>query len=111
MSKKAINLSFAPRLRLANQTEKLFRYCPILRFEIDRGCIRPPGALAGETPWDTGLGDGNRYGPDLGRAIGGTGADAEETGCPVFFRLPCGGIWFEGCLPRAVERESPFVLF
>lgn len=40
ISKKANNLNFAPRLRLANQTEKLLRYCPIRRFDIERGASR-----------------------------------------------------------------------
>jgi hypothetical protein len=40
ISKKANNLNLAPRLRLANQTEKLLRYSPSLRFDMERGSMR-----------------------------------------------------------------------
>jgi hypothetical protein len=40
ISKKANSRNLAPRLRLANQTEKLLRYCPMRRFDIERGIIR-----------------------------------------------------------------------
>jgi hypothetical protein len=38
ISKMAKILNFAPRLRLANQTEKLFACRPSFRFDNTRGC-------------------------------------------------------------------------
>lgn len=95
INKKASNLNLAPKLRLANQTEKLLRYCPMRRFDIERGAIRLSSTLA------------------LGAACGASsinGRDAEGVGLGVGWGDPEGArflsrLAWEG----AAGRESPFL--